>query len=452
MVTKRLADWVTESDFDSIPEPVRREAVRTLLNWIGCAVGGSGHDSVDVALRALRPFMGQRNASLLGRAEKVDALNAALLNGISSHVFDFDDTHLKTVIHPGGPVVSAILALAEHRPVSGRNFLHALIIGVEVECRIGNAVFPAHYDIGWHITGTAGVFGAAAGAGLLLGLDAQRLCWALGIAATQAAGLREMFGSMCKSFHIGRAAQNGLTSALLAAEGFTSSECAIEAPRGFANVLSTKQDYSEITDGLGEGYEILLNTYKPFPCGIVIHPTIDGCLQLSEEHGLTGDEVEAVELRVHPLVLELTGKTNPRTGLEAKFSVYHAAAVALLHGRAGLAEFSDEAVNDPRVTSLRDSVSATVDEGIDEAAVVVVVRLKDGRRVEKVVNQAVGSLERPLSDQALEAKVHGLADPILGKERVKEMIKVCRDVIRLSDVADLAQAATPTAKIVDTIE
>ena len=272
---------------------------------------------------------------MLGRGERIDILNAALLNGISSHVFDFDDTHLKTIIHPAGPVASAILALSEYRPVSGTDFLNAFILGVEVECRIGNAVYPAHYDVGWHITGTAGVFGAAAAAGNLLGLDEQKMIWALGIAGTQSSGFREMFGTMCKSFHPGRAAQNGLSAALLADRGFTSSDRVLEAPRGFAHVMSTKRDFDEITGGLGEGYEIALNTYKPFACGIVIHPSIDGCIQLRNEHRLKAHDVASIELDVHPLVLELTGKKTPRTGLEGKFSVYHSAAVAIIHGAAG---------------------------------------------------------------------------------------------------------------------
>ncbi|HXF75980.1 MAG TPA: MmgE/PrpD family protein, partial [Methylomirabilota bacterium] len=241
--------------------------------------------------------------------------------------FDFDDTHLKTIIHPAGPVASAILALAEYRPVAGRDFQHALILGTEVECRIGNAVYPEHYDAGWHITGTAGVFGAAAAAGRLLGLNEQQMVWALGLAATQPVGLKEMFGTMTKSFHPGRAAQNGLTAALLAARGFTSSNQAIEAKAGWANTLSARRDYREITDRLGESWEIALNTYKPFACGIVIHPAIDGCTRLCNQYGLTLGQVDRVELGVHPLVLELTGKKAPATGLEGKFSVYFAAAV-----------------------------------------------------------------------------------------------------------------------------
>ena len=444
-VTKRLAEWVCRSDFSAVPGPVRDEAARTLLNWMGCAVGGSGHESVDITLRALGPFMGQPQASVLGRTERVDALHAALLNGVSSHVFDFDDTHLQTIIHPAGPVASALVPLAEHRPVSGRDFLHALILGVEVECRIGNAVYPDHYDVGWHITGTAGIFGAAAAAGRLLGLDVQRMCWALAGAATQAAGLREMFGTMLKPFLIGRAAQNGLAAALLAAEGLTGSERAIEAPRGFAQVLSTKQDYAAICDGLGDSYEVLLNTYKPYPCGVVIHPSLDACISLKRRHGLTGDDIESVELRVHPLVLELTGNKTPQTGLQGKFSVYHAVGAALVLGRVGVAEFTDEVVQDPRVTTVRDRVSAVVDHHIREAGAVVAIRLKDGHTVEEVVEQASGSLECPLSDEDMDAKVHALADPMLGAASVEELIHACREVATLEDAGDIARAATPTA-------
>src|SRR5205085_8655435 len=193
---------------------------------------------------------------VLGRTERLDILHTALMTGISSHIFDYDDTHLRTIIHPAGPVASAILAFAQYRPVAGADFLNALVLGVETECRIGNAVYPEHYDVGWHITGTVGPFGAAAAAGKLLNLSEQQMVWALGLAATQPVGLREMFGTMTKSFHPGRAAQNGLTAALLAARNFTSSDVAIEGKSGWANVLSTARDYAEITEHLGQSYEI----------------------------------------------------------------------------------------------------------------------------------------------------------------------------------------------------
>ena len=260
--------------------------------------------------RSPRSSAPRRRACSAGH-ERVDILHAALFNGMTSHTFDFDDTHLKTVIHPAGPVASAILALAEYMPVTGAEFLHAFVLGVEVECRIGNAVYPSHYDIGWHITGTAGVFGAAAAAGKLLGLSEPRLVWALGIAATQAAGLREMFGSMCKPLHPGMAAKNGLYAALLAQQDFTSTNVGIEGKRGFANVLATERDYEAITGRLGETWELAENTYKPFACGIVIHPTIDGCIQLRNEHHLQPEDIERIDVTVHPLVLELTGKKTP---------------------------------------------------------------------------------------------------------------------------------------------
>lgn len=441
-VTKRLAEWVAGADRDAVPQSARQAGVKTLLNWMGCAVGGSQHEAVEIALRALGPFMGPREATLLGRGERVDPLSAALLNGLSSHVHDFDDTHLKTIIHPAGPVASAILSLAEHIPVTGAAFLHALILGVEVECRIGNAVYPSHYDVGWHITGTTGVFGAAAAAGRLLGLTTERMCWALGTAGTQASGLREMFGSMCKGFHVGRAAQNGLSAALLAAEGFTSSERAIEAPRGFANVLATERNYSEIDQGLGEHYEIELNTYKPFPCGIVIHPAIDGCLQLRGEHRFRAEEVAAVELRVHPLVLELTGKRDPSTGLEGKFSIYHAAAVALARGQAGMEAFSDGAVKDSAVVALRRRVTATADGSLGEDQAHISIRLEGKGKVELFIEHAIGSLERPMSDEAMEAKVHDLAGPVLGKDGVDAMIRTCRRVEELPAASELARSAS----------
>ena len=176
-VTRTLARYIVNAKYDQLPAAVRKEACRTLLNWTGCAIGGSRHETLDIAIAALSPFAGAGQATVLGRKEKMDVMHAALMNGISSHIFDYDDTHLRTVIHPAGPVVSAILALAEYKPVSGTEFLNALVLGVETECRIGNAVYPAHYDVGWHITGTTGVFGAAAAAGKLLGLNEQQMMW-----------------------------------------------------------------------------------------------------------------------------------------------------------------------------------------------------------------------------------------------------------------------------------
>src|ERR1700744_3345976 len=174
-VTEILAHYIVNARFADLPPAVRHQGTRTFFNWMGVAVGGSHHETVDHVLAAMMPFAGKPEASIMGRSEKLDILNAALVNGISSHIFDYDDTHLKTIIHPAGPVASAILALAQHQPVSGRDFLHALVLGVETECRIGNAVYPSHYELGWHITGSCGVFGSAAACGKLLGLNEQQM-------------------------------------------------------------------------------------------------------------------------------------------------------------------------------------------------------------------------------------------------------------------------------------
>ncbi len=443
-VTQVLADFIVRSAPGDIGAPVYAEAVRSFLNWTGCAVGGSIHPTIDRALAAIRPFAGPGQATVLGRGDKLDLLHAALVNGISSHVFDFDDTHLKTIIHPAGPIASALLPLAEARGMSGRDFLHAFILGVEVECRIGNAVYPDHYDVGWHITGTAGVFGAAAAAAKVLGLDRQQTTWALGIAATQSSGLREMFGTMCKPFHPGRAAQNGLLAAHLAEQDFTSSERGIEAPRGFAHVTSTKFDPDEITEKLGETWEVSLNTYKPFACGIVIHPAIDGCIQLRDKHGLKARDIESIALKVHSLVLELTGKTEPRTGLEGKFSVYHSCAAAIVHGRCGEHEYSDEVVADPEIVALRRKVRAEASPGIHEDQVVVTLTTTDGRTHHLFVEHAIGSLERPLSDAELDRKVRDLCEPVLGAAGTSRLIEACRSTERASSLKSVVEASLPT--------
>ena len=422
---------------------MRHEAKRAVLNWLGCAIGASRHETLERAIAAFQPFSGPPQATVLGRSERFDAINAALLNGASSHTFDFDDTHLKTIIHPTGPVASALLALAELRPVSGEAFIHAFVLGTEVECRIGNAVYPSHYDVGWHITGTAGVFGAAAAAGKLLGLTEKQFVWALGIAATQASGLREMFGSMCKPLHVGLAARNGLAAALLARADFTSSAQPIEGRRGFAHVLAADRDLSKITDRLGETWELETNSYKPFACGVVIHPAIDGCLELRSARGLAPAAIEAIDLQVHPLVLELTGKKTPTSGLEGKFSVYHSCAVAIVDGAAGPAQYSDARVADPTVVALREKVRAEIDPALAEDAARVRVRLKDGRALDCAVEHALGSRGRPMSDSDLEAKFRDLAAGALDRDSVEALIGACWSLDRSDDAAELARLARP---------
>lgn len=323
--------------------------------------------------------------------------------------------------------------------------MHAFILGVEAECRIGKAVYPSHYERGYHITGTAGVFGAAAAAGKLLGLSEQQMVWALGIAATQSAGLKSMFGTMCKPLHPGRAAQGGLTAALLASKNFTSTEQGLEADEGFAFTMSDEQDFSQIADDLGGTFEVSRNTYKPFACGIVTHPIIDGCIQLRNEHDLQADQIEGVSMRVNPLVLKLTGKTSPRTGLEGKFSIYHTSAVAIIRGTAGPREFTDEAVRDPDVVALRERVTARVDQGVSEEEAFVTIRLRDGRALNRHIEHAIGSLENPMTNEALERKFLDQARGVIPDGKLDELIARCWEIESLASVKELTAAARGSA-------
>ena len=442
-VTRRLAEFVVGHPSGGWDASIDAAALRTIENWAGCAIGAARHPAVDVALAAIAELEPAPQASVLGRDERVDAERAALVNGVSSHLFDFDDTHLRTIIHPAGPVVSAALALAEKTGASGRALIDATVLGVDVACRVGNAVYPEHYDRGWHITGSTGMLGAAAACARLLGLGVERATMALGIAASQPTGVREQFGSMTKAFHPGNAARAGLLSALLARHGYTASARALEAPRGLMQTFSTRSDWREVDDELGTRFEIAFNTFKPFACGVVIHPCIDGCIQLAQANSLRPDDVERVALRVHPLVLELTGKTAPRTGLEGKFSVYHACAAGLVFGRAGEAEFSDALVARPDLVALRQRITASADGAIDEAACDVTIDCRDGRKLHLFVEHALGSLERPLDDAALARKFHALADDVIGAAQADQWLAACASLASARNVGALTRLARP---------
>jgi len=449
-ITQILAKFIATHPSKGWSDAVDHEAHRTFMNWLGCAVGAANHEAADAAIAAAKMLQPAAQASVLGRLDKLDMANAALVNGITSHTFDFDDTHLKTIIHPAGPVASAVLALAEHTSnnpdetlrISGREVIDALVIGIDVACRVGNAMYPEHYDRGWHITGSTGTLGAAAACARLLKLDTAQTAMALGIAASQPIGMREQFGTMTKPFHPGGAARAGLMSALLAKNGFTASPKALEAPRGMMQTVSTKNDWSEITGELGERFEISFNSYKPFACGIVIHPSIDACAQLRAQ-GVTPEQIERIELKVHSLVLELTGKKEPQDGLQAKFSVYHGCAAGLMVGKATEDEYHDDFVNRADMVALRRQVVAVVDDAIDEASADVTAVLTDGRRVHVFVEHAIGSLQNPMTTSLLEGKFHGLSVPILGEPQTAALIKACWRVGQAADVKNIIQLATP---------
>ena len=441
-ISAGLARALVDARPDAMPEDVRHEACRALVNIVGSALGGAEHPAMDIAIQALGPYAGPATSVVLGRRESFDPLFASLLNGISSHVHDYDDTTPSNYIHPTSPVVSAMLSYASINPVSGRDFLHAFVLGFETVTRIGNATYPAHYRAGWHSTGSIGVFGAAVAVGRMMGLNAQQMAWALGLAATQSAGLRDNFGSMAKSFHPGAAAQSGYRAALLARAGFTTGPTPLEGPRGFAEVEAGEYDLSGILEGFGTRFLLHTNTYKPYPCGIVIHPTIDATSQLKAETGLDPAAVKQVTLRVAPLVRDLCDQ-RPVTGLEGKFSIYHAAAIGLVRGQATHAEFTDDAIADPALAAMRDKVRAIADPKMGEDAVLVEVTMTDGTVLTKHLTESLGNLARPLSDAQLEQKFRDQAS-VLDADQTARLIGLCWGLNDLADAGDIARASVPT--------
>ena len=403
-----LGRFVAASQWDVLPPALPQEAKRSLLNFVGCALGVATTPSIEMAMRVLTPLSGADRVTVFGRTERLDPLGAAFINAIGGNLLDYDDTHLRTVIHPTAPVAPSVLALAEQRGRSGADVLHAIILGAEVECRIGNAVSPGHYARGWHITSTCGVFGSAAASAKLLRLDAEQTAHALGIAASQSAGTVENLPSGAKNVSVGNAARQGMFAALLAEQGYTSAPAAIEGTLGWARAMGDVPAVEEIIGDLGQRWELLANTYKPYPCGIVMHAVIDACLDVRREQTLTAGQVAEVIVSGDQLLLDRGDRTvsNDR---DARVSIHHCAAVSLLFGAAGLREFSDAVVHDPAVVALRGLTRAQLDAASPRGAATVQVRTRDGRTLNSTVLHARGSMERPLSDDEIAAKVRDLA-------------------------------------------
>jgi len=293
-VTEVLAKFVVDTRWDDLPPQVTHQAKRSLMNFFAVALTGCRDQTFETALQTLAAFSGGRQATLIGRRERVDALSAAFLNAAGANVLDFCDTHVPTAIHPTAPLAPALLALGELKPVSGRDLILAFVLGQEVECRIGLAISPQHYNKGWHITATCGVFGAAAGSGKLLALNPAQMVWALGSAATQAAGLCECLGTPAKSVGVGNAARNGLWGALLAAKDFAGPAEPLNGRQGYYHALGETPKLSVLTDGLGESWEIMPTSYKPYPCGFVLHPVLDCVLDWRRDNpAVSDDEPEA---------------------------------------------------------------------------------------------------------------------------------------------------------------
>ena len=421
-LTKTLCGYLAAAQFGDLSAAAKHEARRGVLDWIGCALAGSGHKTITTLLSVLQEISGRPQATVFGRKLRLGLTDAPLANGQMGHVLDYDDTHMGgVVLHTSSPVLAALFALAERAPVSGADFMLAYAVGFEAGVRSGRTA-PGHHKGGWHLTGTLGTIAAGAACGKLLKLDRQRLTYALGIAATQAAGMQQNRGTMGKSFHAGKAASNGVLAALLAERGFDSTQEIIEGKKGFARIYSDVAAPEQLTAGLGHGFEngwvIETNGHKPYACGVVLHPLIDAVIALRNREAIDPAAVSEIALRVHPLVLSITGVVEPSTGLQSKFSTVHSAAVALIDGAAGVAQYSDAKAADPAVAALRRKVKAVADDTLrkDEAYAAITA---SGRRHEVHIAHASGTADNPMSDAAIEAKFMANAVPVIGRERAE---------------------------------
>lgn len=408
---------------------------RTLLNVLGTAVGASSHSGT-VALTT--PADEPSGILVPARSGSMSLLGAAAAIGFAAHVEDFDDTDLATVLHPGAPVLGACLAVGQHVACSGQEFLDAFAVGCEAEMRLARSISPSHYDLGWHITGTCGVVGAAVAAGLLLRLDARRLTNAIGFAAAQTLGHREAFGTMLKAYHPGKAASNGLLAAWLAQYDLEGPEDPLGGPGGFAAVLSETFEPGILTGGLGEEWVLESNSFKPYPCGIVCHPAIDAGIALHDKlqsvHGIVD-----VEVKCHPLVIELTGNLHPRDGLEAKFSTVHGVAAGIQDGQVGLPQYEDGAVRSESLTTLRGKITLTVDPTLARDQATAILAARDGSVITERIVHARGSLQRPLSDDELLAKVTALIEPVL-PGRTPQIASAVHGLVGSQALGDLVES------------
>lgn len=432
-VTKDLCAFMAAATFESMPEAAIHAGRRGVLDWIGCALAGSRHPTISKLLSVLEAVGSAPRATVLGHDMRLGLLEAPIANGQMGHVLDFDDTHMGgVVLHASSPILAALFALSERKPVTGKDFLLAYAAGFEAGVRAGQGA-PAHHAGGWHLTGTLGSIGAGAAAGKLLGLDSQQLVHALGIAATQAAGMQQNRGTMCKSFHAGKAASSGLLAALLAQSGFDSSDEILEGKRGFCRIYSSVAKTDLILDQLGRRWEIARNGHKPYACGVVLHPTIDAMVALRAKVS-AADQVSAIELRVNPLAVSITGVADPGTGLKSKFSLTHTAAVAFLDRAAGIAQYTDERARAPEIVALREIVNVRTDESLGRDQAWACVVLRTGERYEHQVTHASGTVDNPMSDAALEGKFLANTVPLIGEERAS---RIRDSVWRLEQIEDV---------------
>jgi 2-methylcitrate dehydratase PrpD len=438
-LTVKLIEHTREATAGELPADVSELARQCVLDWIGVALGGSDDHLPHILLEEARAEGGEPVATVVGHAARVTASQAALINGASSHVLDYDDVNLSLNGHPSAAILPGLLALAESRGASGQELIAAFVSGYELGARVGLLVAPGHYARGYHATCTVGSLGAAAACARLLGLDVERTAHAVGIAATQAGGLKSMFGTECKPFHAGVAAHNGLRAARLAAAGMIARGDILECRQGFAAVMSP--DFHPET-ALADPARFYLrdNLFKYHASCYGTHASIEGVRQLREKNGLRPQDVERVKLRVDKGADAMCNIPKPRTALEAKFSLRFMTAAALAgEDTSDLAFFTDERTAEPALCALRDKVS--VDFATDRPKMIadVVVETKDGRTLSATLDSGIPGKDVAEQGRRLVSKFERLVEPALGSERCGKLKRLVAS-LESTPVADLMAA------------
>jgi 2-methylcitrate dehydratase PrpD len=416
------------------------------VNAVGCMMAGAQHELTRIATAALLEHSGAPVATLFGSTVKVDVLTAALINGTAGAAYSFDDTYADAMLHPSGPIIAALLALAERSPMSGQTFTGAFAAGLEVACRLTKAltVPPANGEIGWSQTGIVCGLATALACGRVLGLNAIQMEWALSIAASEAAGTRASHGSMSASLIFGHASQTGLRASLLAAKGFSGATNPIEHRYGVAAMFAECANLEAAIYKLGEQYEILGLTYKPFPCGLVLHPAVDAALQLKQQTAFPSHHIQKVALVVSSAAANFGLNRDPIDDIAAKVSLFHWVAVSLHTGRAGISEGQTEWVRNPETRRIRHCMQVTVDPAYENDAASIEITLTDGNTHRLHLPHCIGSTANPMTDAQLDLKCRAQAELTIDAERAGQLAKMCWGLDTLADTSALTRLTRAT--------
>ncbi|HEV2099360.1 MAG TPA: MmgE/PrpD family protein [Stellaceae bacterium] len=442
-LTRELAKRAVELQSDDLPAPVRELARQCVLDYLGCAIAGAGDPLVRMLLDEMVEAGGTEQASVVGHRVRVPVLAATLVNGAAGHALDYDDVNLAMPGHPSVAVLPGLLALAELRGSSGREVITAFVAGYETACRVGMALQPGHYALGFHSTATIGCFGAAAACARLLDLDAEATAVALGIAGTQAAGLKSQFGTMCKPFHAGKAAQSGLLAARLAERGFSSRSDFLECEQGFAATHGPDFVPEAALSTPESGYHLSANLFKYHAACYMTHAPIECARQVRQAHDLSPNAIRAITLRLDAGCDRICNIPAPVDGLQSKFSLRQTVAMALAGiDTASLGAYSEKNACDPQLIGLRDIVALDFREGWPSTLAEIEVTLHDGKRVSARHDAGIPAADISAQGERLAAKFDALVEPVLGAPRVRELRQMVAGLDGLGDIGTLGRLAS----------